>query len=209
MELSISPSFSMINRYSPSRQHHRIRSENSTANPMMSPRFGMILLTTSSMTDTDTLRYEGLTGPNVTSSVPLAEARIPSFDKALIRNEPGSSVFIRQIWPDDVVEHVIFNGRDDGRQSRYSLGSIARFDEGSINGQTGQMIQMRVCDQNSSDDLTKYIRRIRLRRDIGKIKAHERPFFHHSFPIRVGLVNIALQRPNNPGKKCACVDSDH
>lgn len=66
-------------------------------------------LLASSVTDTQTLGQEAIAGADVTPSISTAESRISTLDQTLIGEETSSAIFIRQVWPDHIVEHVVLH----------------------------------------------------------------------------------------------------
>lgn len=102
------PSIRIVDGYS-TRGQHQLISKDGTPDTMVSCALWMKPLLAPPMTDAQTLGQQPVTGANVASRLSTSEPWVSTFNQALISEETGTTIFIRQIWPDNIIKHVIFH----------------------------------------------------------------------------------------------------
>lgn len=76
----------------------------------MHPAFRVIKLLAAAMAHTQTLSQQAITSTHIATTFAAAESWVPTLDEPLIGKEARAAVLVRQIRPDDIVEHVVLDG---------------------------------------------------------------------------------------------------
>lgn len=79
---------------------------------------------------------------------------VTSFGQSLKGNKPHSSVFVGQVGPNDVIEDMRFDRVDGKRQRGKTLGFRRIVKGGSVDNESGEMIEMWMGDEVRCDVLT-------------------------------------------------------
>jgi hypothetical protein len=81
-----------------------------TPDSMVCPGFWVVPLLAPAMANTQAFCHQAIASPDIASTVSATETRVSTFHQALIREQTSPTVLIRQVRPDDIVEHVVFDG---------------------------------------------------------------------------------------------------
>lgn len=112
------------------------------------------------VTDAPAFDAQPVTNFDVAHAITGSECYVATFHQAHIGDQSHTTIFIGEIWPNDVVENVIFDSIYGGRKGSETFGSIGMLERSGVDGETGKMIQMRVRYQVSGDQCSIDICRI-------------------------------------------------
>lgn len=202
-----SPSISMIHRYGP-RRHHQLIWNHRTAHPMVSSAIRVESLLASPVAHTQTFSEKSIASAHVTSPFSAAESGIPTLGQALISEKARSAIFIRKVRPDHIIEHVVLDRCQYRRQGSHRFWPTSRLQDRRVDRQACDVVQMRMCNEDRTDDLSEYVRCVRFCCLVWQLQTLERALFQHALVIP-RVWNMPIQLPDDTGKECACINGDY
>lgn len=91
--------------------------------PVMAARVRVVALVTLPMADAHALHKQSIRRPHVAPAVTTAQAGVSSVNEPLVGYETGAAILVRQVRPSDIIENVMLDARDGGRQGGNGLGT--------------------------------------------------------------------------------------
>lgn len=124
-----------------------------------------VLLDAVTVTDGPCLDQQPVADLQVPPTFAIAQCGTTAFDQSQVSNEAGAVSFVTEIGPDDVVEDVRLEGVDGARQAGKLPGPSGRKSSG-VDHEAGDVIQMRMGDEESIDESAGDVGSIRLGRGV-------------------------------------------
>lgn len=159
--------------------------------------FRRLPLHTLPMANAETFYEQPIAGPIVAQLMPTTHAGIATFNQSLIGDEPGSSIFIGEVGPNNIIEKMGFDGGNHRGESRQWLWFASCFESRRANEEPRQMIEVRVGDEDRADNLSDDVDGVGPGRFIRQGKFRKRPLI------------FQLQRVDDSTKEGTCIDGDH
>ena len=99
---------------------------------------------------------------NVASAFAVPDGDISPLEQPHVADQADAPFFVGQIWPYHVVEDVLLDGIDRGRQGSDLLGEGRVLEGGGVDGESREMVQVRVSDEIGRDQIPQHRCSIRL-----------------------------------------------
>ena len=129
--------------------------------------------------------------------MPTTHTGITTFNQTLIGDEPGSSVFVGEVGPNNIIEKMFFDGANHRGESRQGLGLTSCLEGWRADEEPREMIKVRMGDEDCADDLSDDVDGVGPGRFIRQGKSSKRP------PV------FQLQRVDDSTKEGTCINRDH
>jgi hypothetical protein len=84
---------------------------------------------------------------DVAVAVAFSYSNVAAFLKALEGEEADTAVFVCEVWPDDVVEEVGFDGVDGEGEGSEAFWAGRVVESGSVDDESGHVVEMGMCDE--------------------------------------------------------------
>jgi hypothetical protein len=129
------------------------------------------------MADTPALCGESVAHIDITTRLAQAKTRIASFDQSPVCDEADTMSFVGQVWPQPVIEDMVFDSLNRRGQSDNCFRFPSIFEGRGVDGHGRQVVEMRVRNQEAMKDFPEDVECVGLCTNVWKAKTCKGPFF--------------------------------
>lgn len=88
----------------------------------------------------------------VAPRITLANGQAPAIVETHIRDEAGSTILVRQVWPDDIVKDMVPEGVDGVGQASKSFRAWTCRQSGRVDDEAGNVVEVRMRNEIGLDE---------------------------------------------------------